>query len=52
MKCKGLGSYEIVFGAVLEYFGKEKLVDLIPSGDYDIPTITEGKYSNRYCIVK
>ena len=38
---------EIVFGAVLEYFGKEKLVDLIPSGDYDIPTITEGKYSNR-----
>ncbi len=39
---------EIVFGAVLEYFGKEKLADLIPSGDYDIPTITEGKSSNRH----
>ena len=38
---------EIVFGAVLEYFGKEKLLDLIPSGEYDIPTITGTNFSNK-----
>ena len=30
---------EIVFGAVLEYFGEEKLSELIPNSEYDFPTI-------------
>ena len=30
---------EIVFGAVAEYFGEEKLSELIPGDEYDIPTI-------------
>jgi len=30
---------EIVFGAVGEYFGSEKLSELIPNNEYDIPTI-------------
>ena len=32
---------EIVFGAVHDFFGKEKLLDLLPSGEYDIPTIVK-----------
>ena len=32
---------EIVFGAVGEYFGREKLSELIPSNEYDIPTIVK-----------
>ena len=30
---------EIVFGAVLDYFGEEKLSELIPNNEYDFPTI-------------
>jgi len=30
---------EIVFGAVLDYFGEEKLSELIPNSEYDFPTI-------------
>ena len=30
---------EVVFGAVLDYFGEEKLSELIPDGEYDFPTI-------------
>ena len=34
---------EIVFGAISSYFGKEKLLELIPGGGTDTPTIT-GNY--------
>ena len=37
---------EVVFGAVLEYFGEEKLFDLIPSGEYDLPTIVKKSNNN------
>ena len=32
---------EIVFGAVKSYFGEEKLKELVPNDEYDIPTISE-----------
>ena len=34
---------EIVFGAVLDYFGEEKLSELIPNSEYDFPTIASKK---------
>ncbi len=33
---------EIVFGAVLSFFGEEKLKELIPKGDLDLPKIVDG----------
>ena len=36
---------EIVFGAIAEYFGEGKLLELIPGGEYDIPSIA--KISNQ-----
>ena len=32
---------EIVFGAVAEYFGKEKLLELIPESEFDLPSIAK-----------
>ena len=36
---------EIVFGAIAEYFGESKLLELIPGGEYDLPSIA--KISNQ-----
>ena len=32
---------EIVFGAIAEYFGEGKLLELIPGGEYDLPSIAK-----------
>lgn len=37
---------EVVFGAVENFFGKNKLLDLIPGGDVDNPTIVDTKGEN------
>ena len=39
---------EIIFGAVADFFGKEKLSELIPNNEYDIPTIVEKNTNVRF----
>ncbi len=36
---------EIVFGAINNYFGEEKLLEIIPKGSIDIPTISNSSMS-------
>ncbi len=38
---------EIIFGAVYEYFGKEKLLDLIPKGNFNDQTIATVDFENK-----
>ena len=39
---QGSWKAEIVYGAVADYFGEEKLKEIYPGNDFDVPMITKG----------